>query len=66
MAAEILIGKTGSATYTLKGMWVYRDIGNGRPYRYDTLEGFAQEWDAGAFGGSCVTPKPAESSLIVL
>ena len=52
MAAEILIGKTGSATYTLRGMWVYRDTGNGRPYRYDSLEDFAREWETGAFGGS--------------
>ena len=31
---------------------LYRDIGNGRPYRYDTLEGFAREWSTGAFGVS--------------
>lgn len=48
----IPIGRTGSATYTLKGAWVYRDTGNGRPYRYDTAEGFAKEWNSGAFGGS--------------
>jgi hypothetical protein len=47
---EIVIGRTGSAVYTLRGAWVYRDIGNNRPYRYDTLEGFAKEWDSGALG----------------
>jgi hypothetical protein len=49
-AQDILIGRTGSAQYILRGAWVYRDIGNGRPYRYDTAEGFAKEWDTGAFG----------------
>jgi hypothetical protein len=48
---EVSIGKTGSAEYFLRGMWVYRRPINGRPYRYDTLEGFAREWDTGAFGG---------------
>jgi hypothetical protein len=49
---EIPIGRTGSATYTLRGMWVYRDTGTGRPYRYDTADGFAAEWESGAFGPS--------------
>jgi hypothetical protein len=49
---EITIGRTGSAVYTLRGTWVYRDTGNNRPYRYDTLEGFAREWSTGAFGVS--------------
>jgi hypothetical protein len=47
---EIVIGRTGSAVYTLHGAWVYRDTGNGRPYRYDTAEGFAKEWQTGAYG----------------
>jgi hypothetical protein len=49
---EIVIGRTGSAVYTLRGAWVYRDTGTSRPYRYDTAEGFAREWNSGAFGGS--------------
>lgn len=49
---EVTIGRTGSATYTLRGAWVYRDTGNGHPYRCDTAEGFAREWQSGAFGGS--------------
>ena len=48
---EIPIGRTGSAQYTLRGMWIYRTIA-GRTYRYDTAEGFAKEWNTGAFGGS--------------
>jgi|tagenome__1003787_1003787.scaffolds.fasta_scaffold19253855_1 hypothetical protein len=50
MAQEIIIGRTGSSVYTLRGMWVYRRPINGQPYRYDTLEGFAREWATGAFG----------------
>jgi hypothetical protein len=49
---EVAIGRTGSAEYFLKGMWVYRRPINGTPYRYDTAEGFAKEWESGAFGGS--------------
>lgn len=61
---EITIGRTGSAIYTLRGAWVYRDIGNGRPaYRYDTAEGFAKEWNSGAFGGSW-RDTPAGKALI--
>jgi hypothetical protein len=52
MATEVLIGQTGSAVYTLKGAWVYRRPTNGPEYRYDTAEGFAREWETGAFGGS--------------
>jgi len=48
---EITIGRTGSAVYSLRGMWVYRDTGNSHPYRYDTLKGFACGWGPGAFGG---------------
>ena len=48
---EIAIGRTGSASYTLRGMWVYRTIA-GRTYRYDTAEGFALEWETGAYGPS--------------
>ena len=51
MAREIPIGRTGSAEYTLRGMWVYRKVG-AYPYKYDTLEGFVQELMAGALGGS--------------
>jgi hypothetical protein len=49
---EITIGRTGSAEYTLKGIWVYRCPVNATAYRYDTIEGFARQWDTGAFGGS--------------
>lgn len=49
---EIPIGRTGSAVYTLRGAWVYRDTGNGRPYRYDTLPDFVAEMMTGALGGS--------------
>ena len=52
MSQQIVIGRTGSAVYTLKGAWIYRDTGNGRPYRYDTAEGFVSEWESGAFGPS--------------
>jgi hypothetical protein len=48
----ITIGRTGSAVYTMRGAWIYRDTGTGRPYWYDTAEGFAKEWATGAFGGS--------------
>lgn len=51
MAREIPIGKTGSAVYTLKGMWVYRNPGT-YSYRYDTLDGFVQELMTGALGRS--------------
>jgi hypothetical protein len=47
---EIVIGRTGSAVYTIRGAWVYRDVGNGRPYRYDTVPGFVTEWQTGAYG----------------
>jgi hypothetical protein len=49
---DTTIGHTGGATYTLRGVWVYRHTGTGRPYRYDTAEGFVREWQTGAFGGS--------------
>jgi hypothetical protein len=52
MAREIVIGRTGSAVYTLRGAWVYRDIGNGRPYRYDTVPSFVEDWETGAYGPS--------------
>ncbi len=48
---EVPIGRTGSAEYTLRGMWIYRSVA-GRTYRYDTAEGFAREWHTGAYGGS--------------
>lgn len=51
MAQETLIGRTGSAEYFLRGMWVYRKT-TAFTQRYDTLEGFVREWDTGAFGGS--------------
>jgi hypothetical protein len=49
MAQQILIGRTGSAEYFLRGMWVYRKTPNGAVCRYDTMEGFALEWDSGAY-----------------
>jgi hypothetical protein len=52
MAREIPIGKTGSAEYFLRGAWVYRKTPNGAVYCYDTMEGFAKEWDTGSFGPS--------------
>jgi hypothetical protein len=51
MAREIPLGRTGSAEYTLKGMWVYRNTG-AYSYCYDTLDGFVQELMTGALGGS--------------
>jgi hypothetical protein len=47
-----LIGKTGSAEYYAKGAWVYRRTQNGMVVRYDTVEGFAREWNSGAYGSS--------------
>ena len=53
MANDVLIGRTGSASYYVRGPWVYRDLRNGRPaYRYDTLPGFVEEMLSGALGGS--------------
>ena len=48
---EITIGRAGSAVYTVRGAWVYRNPG-ANPYRYDTLEGFVTEMLTGALGGS--------------
>jgi len=47
----ILIGRTGSAEYLLRGGWVYRRIG-ARVRRYDTLPGFVDELLVGALGPS--------------
>jgi hypothetical protein len=49
---SVVIGRTGSAVYTVRGAWVYRHLPNGAVYKYDTAEGFAREWETGAFGGS--------------
>lgn len=47
---EIILGRTGTSQYFLRGAWVYRQVGV-QTYRYDTLEGFVSELKTGALGG---------------
>ena len=52
MEIATLIGRTGSAEYYTRGVWIYRKTPNGVVQKYNTAEGFAKEWNSGAFGGS--------------
>jgi hypothetical protein len=49
MHKPIVLGRTGSSEYVLKGMWVYRKAG-GIVQRYDSLPEFTAEILAGALG----------------
>ncbi|WP_157619680.1 hypothetical protein [Skermanella stibiiresistens] len=48
---EIPLGRTGTARYSLRGMWVIRRTGT-HAQRYDTLPDFVAELMTGALGGS--------------
>jgi hypothetical protein len=48
---EILIGRTGSAEYLLRGAWFYRRT-PAYTQRYDTLHGFVAKMLASALGSS--------------
>ncbi|UEM08159.1 hypothetical protein JL101_036305 (plasmid) [Skermanella rosea] len=51
MPQEIALGRTGTATYVLRGAWVYRQAGMVTS-RYDMLPDFVAEMMTGALGGS--------------
>lgn len=51
MPQDITLGRTGSATYVLRGAWVYRSTGM-VTCRYDMLPDFVAEMLTGALGGS--------------
>jgi hypothetical protein len=49
MQKAIMLGRTGSSEYYVKGAWVYRKVGN-VIYKYDTLPEFTAEILVGALG----------------
>lgn len=58
----VLIGRTGSCEYWLKGAWVLRRCGH-RVERYDTLPDFAAELEVGALGPGWRETKDGQTAL---